>query len=71
MKNILDRYAVCAVVAASLLVFALPAACQEKGETVAGFLSPVTGREVIAGSAPVRVNLLAKTLESRDTLDPC
>ena len=36
----------------------------------AGFLSPVTGREVIAGSAPVRVNLLAKTLESRDTLDP-
>jgi hypothetical protein len=35
-----------------------------------GFLSPVTGREVVRDSAPVSVKLLARTTTPRDTLDP-
>lgn len=38
-------------------------------ETIPGFLSPVTGKEVLSASSPPHVNLLSKTTTPRDTLD--
>ena len=38
-------------------------------ETVAGFVSPVSGRGVIPHSAPAHVELLSKTKDPRDALD--
>lgn len=47
-------------------ILASPCRADEK---VAGFLSAVQGRQIVAGSAPDRVARLAKTTEPKDALD--
>jgi hypothetical protein len=52
------------------LASALAAPRGAEADTIAGFLSPVAGRESVPASAPDEVKLLAKTRIARDSLDP-
>src|SRR5437764_377668 len=61
----------CAIVAATLFFIAATVVRAQgpQSETVNGFLCPITGKQILAASQPLNVNLLSGTKTPKDALD--